>query len=166
MKKAVYPGSFDPVTLGHLDIIKRASEMFDVLIVAVLNNKGKTPLFSVENRVMMLKEATKDIPNVEVASFSGLLIDYCKENDIHIAVRGLRAITDFEYELQIAQVNRKFSNDELDTLFLTTSLEYAYLSSSTVKEIACFGGDVSQCVPGFVADAISKKYKELGEIHE
>ena len=166
MKKAVYPGSFDPVTLGHLDIIKRASEMFDVLIVAVLNNKGKTPLFSVENRVMMLKEATKDIPNVEVASFSGLLIDYCKENDIHIAVRGLRAITDFEYELQIAQVNRKFSNDELDTLFLTTSLEYAYLSSSTVKEIACFGGDVSQCVPEFVADAISKKYKELGEIHE
>lgn len=166
MKKAVYPGSFDPVTLGHLDIIKRASEMFDVLIVAVLNNKGKTPLFSVENRVMMLKEATKDIPNVEVASFSGLLIDYCKENDIHIAVRGLRAITDFEYELQIAQVNRKFSNDELDTLFLTTSLEYAYLSSSTVKEIACFGGDVSQCVPKFVADAISKKYKELGEIHE
>lgn len=166
MKKAVYPGSFDPVTLGHLDIIKRASEMFDILIVAVLNNKGKTPLFSVENRVMMLKEATKDIPNVEVASFSGLLIDYCKENDIHIAVRGLRAITDFEYELQIAQVNRKFSNDELDTLFLTTSLEYAYLSSSTVKEIACFGGDVSQCVPNFVADAISKKYKELGEIHE
>ena len=166
MKKAVYPGSFDPVTLGHLDIIKRASEMFDVLIVAVLNNKGKTPLFSVENRVMMLKEATKDIPNVEVASFSGLLIDYCKENDIHIAVRGLRAITDFEYELQIAQVNRKFSNDELDTLFSTTSLEYAYLSSSTVKEIACFGGDVSQCVPEFVADAISKKYKELGEIHE
>lgn len=166
MKKAVYPGSFDPVTLGHLDIIKRASEMFDILIVAVLNNKGKTPLFSVENRVMMLKEATKDIPNVEVASFSGLLIDYCKEKDIHIAVRGLRAITDFEYELQIAQVNRKFSNDELDTLFLTTSLEYAYLSSSTVKEIACFGGDVSQCVPNFVADAISKKYKELGEIHE
>lgn len=166
MKKAVYPGSFDPVTLGHLDIIKRAAEMFDVLIVSVLNNKGKTPLFSVENRVMMLKEATKDIPNVVVDSFSGLLIDYCKQNDIHIAVRGLRAITDFEYELQIAQVNRKFSNDELDTLFLTTSLEYAYLSSSTVKEIACFGGDVSQCVPDFVAEAIKKKYKEQGEKNE
>lgn len=160
MKKAVYPGSFDPVTLGHLDIIKRASEMFDVLIVSVLNNTAKSPLFSVENRVKMLKEATKDIPNVVVDSFSGLLIDYCKENDIHIAVRGLRAITDFEYELQIAQVNRKFSEDEVDTIFLTTSLEYAYLSSSTVKEIAQYGGDVSQCVPEFVNEEIKKKYKE------
>lgn len=166
MKKAVYPGSFDPVTLGHLDIIKRAAKMNDVLIVAVLNNKGKSPLFSVENRVMMLKEATKDIPNVIVDSFSGLLIDYCKQNDIHIAVRGLRAITDFEYELQIAQVNRKFSNDELDTLFLTTSLEYAYLSSSTVKEIASYGGDVSQCVTEPVAKAIYEKYKELREGNE
>jgi len=160
MKKAVYPGSFDPVTLGHLDIIKRASEMFDVLIVSVLNNTAKSPLFSVENRVKMLQEATKDIPNVVVDSFSGLLIDYCKENDIHIAVRGLRAITDFEYELQIAQVNRKFSEDEVDTIFLTTSLEYAYLSSSTVKEIARYGGDVSQCVPDFVNQEIKNIYKE------
>ena len=102
MKRAVYPGSFDPMTYGHLDIIKRASKIFDVLIVSVLNNKEKTPLFSVEERVKILKEATKDLPNVQVDSFSGLLIDYAAENDLHVAVRGLRAITDFEYELQIA----------------------------------------------------------------
>ncbi len=101
MKRAVYPGSFDPVTFGHLDVIRRASEMFDVLIVSVLNNKGKMPLFSVEERVNILVEATRDIPNVQVDSFSGLLIDYAARNDIHVAVRGLRAITDFEYELQI-----------------------------------------------------------------
>jgi len=158
MKKAVYPGSFDPVTFGHLDIIKRASEMFDELIVGVLNNKAKTPLFSVEERVKILKEATKDMPNVKVDSFSGLLINYAAENDLHIAVRGLRAITDFEYELQIAQTNSKLSNGDLDTIFLTTNLEYAYLSSSSVKEIASFGGDISQCVPDFVAKEIYKKY--------
>lgn len=158
MKKAVYPGSFDPVTFGHLDIIKRAAEMFDELIVGVLNNKAKTPLFSVEERVKILKEATKDIPNVKIDSFSGLLINYAAENDLHIAVRGLRAITDFEYELQIAQTNSKLSNGELDTIFLTTNLEYAYLSSSSVKEIASFGGDISQCVPDFVAKEIYKKY--------
>lgn len=158
MKKAVYPGSFDPVTFGHLDIIKRASEMFDELIVGVLNNKAKTPLFSVEERVKILKEATKDMPNVKVDSFSGLLINYAAENDLHIAVRGLRAITDFEYELQIAQTNSKLSNGKLDTIFLTTNLEYAYLSSSSVKEIASFGGDISQCVPDFVAKEIYKKY--------
>ena len=158
MKRAVYPGSFDPVTFGHLDVIKRASEVFDVLIVSVLNNTEKTPLFSVEERVKILKEATKNLPNVEVDSFSGLLIDYARENDLHVAVRGLRAITDFEYELQIAQVNRKLSGGRLDTMFLTTSLEYAYLSSSSVKEIACFGGDISECVPDFVADMIYEKY--------
>lgn len=160
MKRAVYPGSFDPVTYGHLDVIKRASEMFDELIVSVLNNKTKTPLFSVEERVKILEEATKDIPNVRIDSFSGLLIDYAKANDIHVAVRGLRAITDFEYELQIAQTNRKLSKDELDTVFLTTSLEYAYLSSSSVKEIASFGGDISQCVPEFVAKMTYDKYKQ------
>ena len=158
MKRAVYPGSFDPVTYGHLDIIRRAADIFDVLIVSVLNNKAKTPLFSVEERVKILEEATKDLPNVQIDSFSGLTIDYAREKDLHVAVRGLRAITDFEYELQIAQTNRKFSNEELDTIFLTTSLEYAYLSSSTVKEIASFGGDISQCVPDFVADLIYKKY--------
>lgn len=158
MKRAVYPGSFDPMTYGHLDIIKRASEMFDELVVSVLNNKGKTPLFSVEERVKILKEATKDIPNVKIDSFSGLLVDYAAAQNIHVSVRGLRAVTDFEYELQIAQTNRKFSNGKLDTIFLTTSLEYAYLSSSVVKEIAYFGGDVSQCVPDYVAKQIYEKY--------
>ena len=166
MKRAVYPGSFDPVTFGHLDVIRRASEMFDVLIVSVLNNKGKMPLFSVEERVNILVEATRDIPNVQVDSFSGLLIDYAARNDIHVAVRGLRAITDFEYELQIAQTNRKLSGGELDTVFLTTSLEYAYLSSSSVKEIASFGGDISMCVPDFVAKLVYRKFgfgeKEMG----
>ncbi len=167
MKRAVYPGSFDPVTFGHLDIIKRASEIFDVLTVSVLNNKQKTPLFSVEERVNILREATKDLPNVQIDSFSGLLINYAADNDLHIAVRGLRAITDFEYELQLAQVNRKLSNGELDTVFLTTSLEYAYLSSSSVKEIASFGGDISQCVPDFVAKLIYEKYnlKNLSKEH-
>lgn len=158
MKAAIYPGSFDPVTYGHLDIIRRASEIFDKLTVSVLNNKTKTPLFSVEERVKMLEEATKDLPNVSVDSFSGLLIDYARDKDVHVAIRGLRAITDFEYELQIAQTNRKFSDGNLDTMFLTTSLEYAYLSSSTVKEIASFNGDISQCVPDFVAKRIYEKY--------
>lgn len=158
MKAAIYPGSFDPVTYGHLDIIKRASAIFDELTVSVLNNKTKTPLFSVEERVKMLEEATKDLPNVTIDSFSGLLIDYAARKDIHVAIRGLRAITDFEYELQIAQTNRKFSSGKLDTVFLTTSLEYAYLSSSTVKEIASFNGDISECVPDFVARRIYEKY--------
>lgn len=159
MKSAVYPGSFDPMTLGHLDVIRRASKMFDHLTVSVLDNKAKSALFSVEERVAILKEATKDLPNVSVDSFNGLLIDYAKQNNIHVSVRGLRAITDFEYELQIAQTNRKLSNGNLDTVFLTTSLEYAYLSSSSVKEIASFHGDISQCVPEFVAKLVYDKYK-------
>ncbi len=158
MRAAIYPGSFDPVTYGHLDIIRRASSIFDELTVSVLNNNTKTPLFSVEERVKMLKEATKDLPNVTVDSFSGLLIDYAQRKGVHVAIRGLRAITDFEYELQIAQTNRKFSDGDLDTVFLTTSLEYAYLSSSTVKEIASFNGDISKCVPDFVAGLIYEKY--------
>lgn len=158
MKTAIYPGSFDPMTYGHLDIIKRAADIFDHLTVAVLNNNVKTPLFSVEERVNILKEATKDLPNVSVESFQGLLIDYAKEKEIHVSVRGLRAITDFEYELQIAQTNRKLSNGQLDTIFLTTSLEYSYLSSSSVKEIASFNGDITPLVPEFVADLVYKKY--------
>ena len=158
MKTAIYPGSFDPMTYGHLDIIKRAADIFDHLTVAVLNNNVKTPLFSVGERVNILKEATKDLPNVSVESFQGLLIDYAKEKDIHVSVRGLRAITDFEYELQIAQTNRKLSNGQLDTIFLTTSLEYSYLSSSSVKEIASFNGDITPLVPEFVADLVYKKY--------
>lgn len=158
MKAAIYPGSFDPMTFGHLDIIQRSAEIFDELTVSVLNNKTKTPLFSVEERVKILKEATKDLPNVKIDSFSGLLIDYAREKKVHVAIRGLRAITDFEYELQIAQTNHKLSGGRLDTMFLTTSLEYAYLSSSSVKEIASFGGDISQCVPEFVAKLIYEKY--------
>ncbi|MDO4464087.1 MAG: pantetheine-phosphate adenylyltransferase [Bacillota bacterium] len=158
MKAAIYPGSFDPVTYGHLDVIKRASQIFDELTVSVLNNKLKTPLFSVEERVKILKEAVKDIPNVKVESFSGLLVDYASSRNIHVVIRGLRAITDFEYELQNAQTNAKLSNGALDTIFLTTSLEYAYLSSSSVKEIASFGGDISMCVPDFVADLVYEKY--------
>ena len=146
------------MTNGHLDIIKRASEVFDELIVSVLNNKSKTPLFSVSERVKILEEATKDIPNVKVDSFSGLLIDYCKEKDVHVIVRGLRAITDFEYELQIAQTNRILSGGDVDTVFFNTSLEYSYLSSSSVKEIASFGGDIAMCVPDFVADQVYAKY--------
>lgn len=158
MHAAIYPGSFDPVTFGHLDIITRASGMFDEVIVSVLDNCNKKALFTVEERVEMLKIATADIPNVKVESFSGLLIDYAKEKNVNISIRGLRAITDFEYELQIAQTNKLLSKGQLDTLFLTTSLEYAYLSSSGVKEIATFNGDISQCVPEFVADKVYEKF--------
>ncbi len=159
MKAAIYPGSFDPVTYGHLDVIRRAADIFDELTVSVLNNQLKTPLFSVEERVKILEKATADIPNVKVDFFSGLLIDYANDNDIHVAIRGLRAITDFEYELQIAQTNRVLSKERLDTMFFTTSLEYAYLSSSSVKEIASFGGDISLCVPDFVADMVYERYE-------
>lgn len=158
MKRAVYPGSFDPVTFGHLDVIKRSATLVDELIVAVLQNNKKNPLFSVEERVNILKEATKDIPNIKVESFSGLLVDYAKSRNVHVVIRGLRAITDFEYELQNAQTNALLSKGALDTVFLTTKLEYAYLSSSSVKEIASFKGDISMCVPEFVAKMVYDKY--------
>ncbi len=158
MKKAIYPGSFDPLTYGHLDIIRRAADIFDDLTVSVLDNHAKTPLFSVEERVNILKEATKDMANVKIESFSGLLIDYARENGYHVSIRGLRAITDFEYELQIAQTNKMLSHGELDTMFLTSDVEFSYLSSSGVKEIASFGGDITQCVPAFVADLVYKKF--------
>ncbi|MCR4902929.1 MAG: pantetheine-phosphate adenylyltransferase [Butyrivibrio sp.] len=160
MKIAVYPGSFDPVTYGHLDIIKRASFMFDEVIVAVMCNSAKTPLFTLDERVKMLEEAVSDLKNVKIESFSGLLIDYCRKMDIHIVIRGLRAITDFEYELQIAQTNKELSHNEVDTVFLTTSLKYSYLSSSVVKEIARYHGDVSPCVPDFIADILYSKYNK------
>lgn len=159
MTRAIYPGSFDPVTFGHIDMIERSAKMVDELLVSVLNNSAKNPLFSVKERVSMLEEITNHLPNVKVTSFDGLLIDYAREMDASIIIRGLRAVTDFEYELQIAQTNRKLSGGKLDTMFLTTSLEYAYLSSSSVKEIASFGGDISQCVPDFVADLIYEKYQ-------
>ncbi len=158
MSKAIYPGSFDPVTLGHMDVIRRSAEIFDELVICVLNNVNKSALFSVEERVKILQEATKDIPNVRVDSYSGLLTNYAKESHIHVVVRGLRAVTDFEYELQNAQTNRKLSDGYLDTMFLTTSLEYAYLSSSTVKEIASFGGNIKDCVPEFVIPLLNDKF--------
>ena len=156
MKVGIYPGSFDPVTKGHLDIIERSSKMVDRLIVAVLNNNAKSPLFSVKERVNMLNEVTKGLENVKVDSFSGLTVDYARKNKATVIVRGLRAVTDFEYELQMSQTNRIMYSD-VDTIFLTTSLEYAYLSSSIVKEVALYGGDVSKFVPACVVREIHKK---------
>ena len=157
MKRAIYPGSFDPVTNGHVDIILRSSKIVDKLIVGVLNNSAKKSLFSVEERVSMLKELTKDLPNVEVTSFDGLLVDYMREIDASIIVRGLRAVTDFEYELQIAQTNH-IENTDIETIFLTTNLQSSYLSSTIVKEFASYGGDISKFVPEQFVDRIYEKY--------
>ena len=165
MKCAVYPGSFDPVTLGHMDIIKRASSLFDRLIIAVLNNRAKTPLFSVEERVKMLEEVTKDLKNVRIVPFNGLLVDFAAKMDADLIIRGLRAITDFEYELQMSQTNHKLEPN-VETMFLTTSIEYSYLSSTTVKEIAAFGGDLSQFVPEAVAVELRKKMSTKGECNK
>ena len=162
MTRAIYPGSFDPVTLGHLDIIKRASKIFDELIVGVLNNNSKSPLFSVEKRVKMLNDVVKDLPNVKVMSFEGLLVDFARKVDAQIIVRGLRAVTDFEYELQMSQTNTVL-NENVDTIFFTTSLEYAYLSSSTVREAAYFGADISKFVQESVVQQVYDKFKERGE---
>ena len=159
MTRAIYPGSFDPVTFGHLDIIKRSAQIVDELIVGVLNNKAKTPLFSVEERVKMLDEVTKELTNVKIVPFEGLLIDFADQVEAKAIIRGLRAVTDFEYELQMSQTNHKL-NPNVETLFLTTSLDYSYLSSSTVKEIASFGGDITQFVPELVVEKVTEKMKE------
>ena len=159
MRRAVYPGSFDPVTFGHLDVIERSASLVDELIVGVLNNNTKSPLFSAEELVKILLDVTKDISNVRVESFTGLSVDFLKKCDATFIVRGLRAITDFEYELQMAQTNH-IMNPEMDTLFLTTSLEYAYLSSTTVKEVAFYGGDIPKFVPPIVVDQIYNKIWE------
>ena len=156
MLRAVYPGSFDPVTYGHLDIIERSAKLVDELIIGVLNNKAKTPLFSAEERVRMLKEVTKGMPKLTIVPFDGLLVEFARRMEATMIVRGLRAITDFEYELQMSQTNHKLE-PEIETVFLTTSLDYSYLSSTTVKEVAAFGGDISQFVPDFVADTIREK---------
>ena len=159
MLRAIYPGSFDPVTYGHYDIICRSCKIVDELIVGVLNNKAKMPLFSVEERVKMLKEVTKDLPNVRIIPFDGLLVDFAERMDADMVIRGLRAITDFEYELQMSQTNRKVA-PEVDTIFFTTSLEYAYLSSSIVKEVAQYGGDISAFVAEPVEKAIKQKFAQ------
>ena len=165
MAIAVYPGSFDPVTLGHLDIIERSAHMVDRLIVGVLQNNSKTPLFSVEERVKMLEDVTSHLPNVEIRSFGGLLVDFVHQCEADVVVRGLRAITDFEYELQMSQTNQKL-DPNIETMFLTTSIEYSYLSSTTVREIAAFGGDLTQFVPEAVALELEKKMNTKGECNK
>ena len=162
MLRAIYPGSFDPVTYGHYDIILRSCKIVDELIVGVLNNKAKMPLFSVEERVKMLEEVTKDLPNGRIVPFHGLLVDFAARMEADVVIRGLRAITDFEYELQMSQTNHKL-NPNVETMFLTTSIEYSYLSSTTVREIAAFGGDLSQFVPEAVAVELKKKMNQKGE---
>ena len=157
MKIALYPGSFDPVTFGHLDIIVRGSKIVDKLVVGVLTNSAKSPLFSMEERVRMIKDLTKDMENVEVAAFDGLTVDYARRCGATIILRGLRAVTDFEYELQLAQTNKVIAAD-IDTIFLTTNLKYSYLSSSTVKEIASFGGDINAFVPENVMEKMKDRW--------
>ena len=158
VKRAIYPGTFDPVTFGHLDIIERSSKIFDEIIVGILINNSKSPVFTVEQRVAMMREAVERFPNVRVMSFSGLLIDFAKEQQAGFIVRGLRAVTDFEYELQMTQTNKVIA-PEIDTIFLTTSLKYSYLSSSTVKELVSFGADISRFVPEHVREQLIEKYK-------
>ena len=162
MLRAIYPGSFDPVTYGHMDIIKRSSNITDELIVGVLNNNAKMPLFSVEERVKMLKEVTSSLTNVTIVPFDGLLVDFARQMKADFIIRGLRAITDFEYELQMSQTNHKLEPN-VETIFLTTNIKYSYLSSTPVKEIAAFGGDISQFVPEVVAEELKNKMKTKGE---
>lgn len=158
MIKAIYPGSFDPVTNGHLDIIKRAAKLVDVLVVSVLENPHKSSsLFTVEERIKQLKKVTKDIGNVEVSSFGGLLVDYAKQIDAQVVIRGLRAVTDFESEFQMALTNRSLM-PELETLFIPTSVEYLYLSSSTLKEVAMFGGNICSMVPCEIKQEVLDKF--------
>ncbi|MCD8083360.1 MAG: pantetheine-phosphate adenylyltransferase [Clostridiales bacterium] len=159
MATAVYPGSFDPVTLGHLDIIERSAKMMDHVIIGVLKNYSKTPLFSAQERVNMLKSITAHLDNVEVQSFGGLLVDFVHMNHADLIIRGLRAVSDFEYELQVAQANRVIATD-IDTIFLTTNIKYSYLSSSIVKEVAAFGGNINEFLPPSVADQVRKKLSE------
>lgn len=160
MKIGIYPGSFDPVTLGHLDIIARSSKLFDRLIIGVLNNSLKNPLFSAQERVDMLRHSTSHLNNVETEAFDGLLVDFAKIKSAHVIVRGLRAVTDFEYELQLAQTNYKLNSD-IDTIFLTTKVDYAYLSSSIVKDIARHGGNIDQFVPSYIVDKVHMKYNDV-----
>ena len=159
MATAVYPGSFDPITYGHLDIIRRASEVFDKVVVGVLKNQTKTPLFDFEERVDMIRGVVKDYPNVEVVSFQGLLIEFTKKMHADVIVRGIRAVSDFEYELMMAQTNKQLHPD-VETMFFATSAKYSFLSSSTVRELAMFDGDISPFVPNYVRE---KVYEKIGE---
>lgn len=154
---AVYPGSFDPVTNGHMDIVERAAQIFDQVIVAVVINPDKKPLFTMEERVEMIKQACAHLPNVRVGYFSGLLVDFVKQEKANAIIRGLRAVSDFEYEFQMALMNKKL-NPDVETVFLTSQSEYAFLSSSLVKEVASFGGDVCHFLPRTVLSRMAEKY--------
>ena len=159
MRTAVYPGSFDPITNGHLDIIRRAGKLYDKLIVGVLNNPGKkTPMFSVEYRMEMIRSVTEDIPNVEVDSFEGLLVDFAKANGANVIIKGLRTVADFEYEFQMALLNKAL-NPEYETMFLMTDTKYSYISSSMVKELAGFHGNLTGLVPNGIIDKIREKIR-------
>lgn len=159
-KTVICPGSFDPVTLGHLDIIKRSANMFDRVIVGVLVNSSKTPCFSIEERIGFLNEVTKDLENVEVVSFAGLLAEYCRQRNVDAIVKGLRAVSDFEYEFQMAITNKKL-NPHLETIFLMADSDSMYLSSSMVKEVASMGGDISNFVPQCICSRIVKRIAKL-----
>ncbi len=157
MAKAVYPGSFDPITLGHLDVIRRAARATDKLIIGILRNTKKKPLFSLEERKRMIEDCVSDIENVTVKVFDGMTVDFARENDANIIVRGLRAVSDFEYEMQMAQTNHTI-DPQVDTIFFTTSLEYAFLSSTIVKEVGYYGKDVSHYVPEPVVRKLREKF--------
>ncbi len=158
MKKAIYPGSFDPITFGHLDIIKRSAEIFDHVVIGVLNNNAKQALFTVDERVAMIRDLVEPCQNISVEAFDGLLVDYAKRIDASIIIRGLRAVTDFDYEIQIAQTN-KVEYPKIETVFMATSLQYSYLSSTVVREFASYGGDISRFVPNEIIPLIQEKYK-------
>ena len=160
MRRCVCPGSFDPVTNGHIDVIERASRLYDEVTVAVLINTSKQGLFPVEDRIDMLREVTASLGNIVVDSFHGLLVDHCRERDIPVVVKGLRAVSDFDYELQMAQMNHRLTG--LETLFVATNPEYSFLSSSLVKEVATFGGDVSGLVPDLVLDRLATRLGHPG----
>ena len=157
VKIAVVPGTFDPITNGHLDIIKRGAAVFGQVNVVVLNNSSKNPLFSVEERIALIKEATADLPNVQVETFSGLLMDYAESINASAIIRGLRAVSDFEYEMQITSMNRVL-NDEIETFFIMTKNQYSFLSSSIVKEVAKYGGYIGELVPSHVEEALKTKF--------
>jgi len=156
---AIYPGTFDPFTNGHLSIVRRASQIFDKVVIAILRNASKSPLFTLEERLWMIKESTKELTNVEVDSFEGLLVEFAKEKGANVIIRGLRAMSDFEYEFQLALMNRKL-NRNIQTIFLVTDFKWFYTSSSIVKEAASFGGDVSDLVPKVVNEKLLEKFSK------
>lgn len=156
MRKAIYPGSFDPITNGHIDIIKRAIKLFDIVIIAIAEPRHKKPLFSLEERVFLARESLKDINNIEIMSFDGLLVDFCKKLNVDIVIRGIRAVSDLDYEFQIAWMNRKLYSN-IETIFLMPSEEYFFLSSSLVKEVAMLRGNIDNLVPKIVKEALIKK---------